>query len=75
MWSLKWIFPIEGDKNYKAALKAFERGKLKKADELKIKAPATPQNIKDKLLKAKNNSETLDKCYKLGEDFAKMYGR
>jgi len=72
---LKWVFPIEGDKNYKAALKAFEKGKLATADKLKIKAPSTPQNIKDKLLKAKNNSETLDKCYKLGEDFAKMYGR
>jgi len=72
---LEWSFPIQGDKNYKAALKAFEKGKLKKADELKIKAPTTPQSLKDKLLKAKNNSETLDKCYKLGEDFAKMYAK
>ena len=72
---LKWTPTEKDNKDFKKALNAFEKGKLKKSNELNIDAPATPQNIKDKLLKVKKNSELIDKCYKLGEDFAEIYVR
>ena len=72
---LKWTPSEKEDKKYDKALAAFERGKLKKADKLDIDAPPTPQKIKDKLLKVKKSSDLIDKCYKLGEDFAELYGR
>jgi len=74
---LKWV-PKKVDtvkKKKNSALEEFEKGKLKKADDLDIDAPSTPKTMKEKLLKAKNNPDLLKKCYKLGEDFAQMYAK
>lgn len=66
---LKWAFKEQETPN-KRALLAFEKGKLKKADELEINAPSTPRVLKDKLLKVKNRPDLEQKCYELGEKFA-----
>lgn len=68
---LKWAFEEKKTPNKKALL-AFEKGKLKKANELDIKAPATPKALKEKLLKVENLRELEQKCYKLGEKFAQV---
>lgn len=72
---LKWTPTEKESKDYIKALNAFEKGKLSKSNDLNIDAPATPKNIKEKLLKVKKSSDLADKCYKLGEDFAEIYGR
>jgi len=67
---LKWV-PKEGEKLLnKEALSQFEKGKLKKANELKIKAPLTPKKLKEKLLRVKLQPDFQKKCYELGEKFA-----
>lgn len=72
---LKWTPTEKEKKEYSKALDSFEKGKLNKADKLNIDAPPTPPKIKEKLLKVKNSSDLANKCYKLGENFAEMYGR
>ena len=63
----------EKNKKNKEALDAFEKGKLKKANELKMKAPYTPLDLKNKLLRVKDEKILIEKCYKLGEQFAHVY--
>ena len=70
--NLKWTLKQGSSKGSgnNEALKAFEKGKLKKSDETGIKAPSTPQELKDKLLRIKSKPDLIAKCYKLGEEFA-----
>jgi len=67
----------ENDKEEKqksaTPFKSFEEGKRKKSDMLRIKAPKTPKEIKNKLLKIKNNTEQIAGCYELGEKFATLW--
>ena len=63
----------EKNKKNKEALDAFEKGKLKKANELKMKAPHTPLDLKNKLLRVKDEKELIEKCYKLGEQLVYVH--
>jgi len=54
-------------------LKAFEEGKRKKSDKLRIKAPRTPKEIKEKLSKIKHSPDQIIGCYGLGEKFATLW--
>lgn len=70
---LKWSpEDVKQNKNTKALI-SFEKAKLKKANDLSIEAPSTPKKFKEKLLKMKEDKEVEKKCYKLGEQFAKLY--
>ncbi|MCD6402681.1 hypothetical protein J7L36_02410 [bacterium] len=66
--NLKWAFQ-EKEEN-REAVKEFERGKLEEANKLKIKAPRTPRKLKEKLLRVKKGQKNIEKCYKLGKEFA-----
>ena len=68
---LKWAFSKEKIPN-KKALMAFEKGKLKVANDLSVDAPSTPRKLKEKLLKVESGFESEQKCYKLGEKFAQI---
>lgn len=65
--NLKWIAGEK--KENRKALEAFENGKLKKANELKVEAPSTPRKLKEKILRVKDKPELINKCFRLGEDF------
>lgn len=54
----------------KKAYLSFEQGKKNQADKLKIDAPRTPKDLKDKLLNLKYQPDLNIKCYQLGEKFA-----
>ena len=56
----------------KKAFESFEKGKIKMANKLGINAPSTPEDIKEKLLRVKNQTELEAKCFKLGEEFANV---
>jgi len=64
----------EEEKGNRQALESFEKGKLKKANELEIRAPSTPFKLKEKLLKVRSEPDLLEKCYKLGEEFVYVRG-
>ena len=55
------------------AFKAFEDGKRKKSDKLKVKAPKTPKDLKRKLLQIKNDPKQITGCYELGEKYAILW--
>lgn len=74
---LKWVPDAKDSKkkvirNRKAAA-AFEKGKLTKANELQIKAPLTPQKLREKLWRVRKGQEFENKCFKLGQKFAYGY--
>ena len=71
--NLKWV--AEKEIGNRKALEAFEQGKLKKANELKIEAPSTPRKLKEKILKVKDKPELIEKCFKLGEEFVYVNSR
>lgn len=73
---LKWAFEkkekvesVESDTG-KKAFESFEQGKLKKSNELKIKAPRTPQKLKDFLFNVKTQPDLEARCFELGGKFA-----
>jgi hypothetical protein len=60
-------------KNTKTPFQAFEEGKRNRSDKLKIKAPRTPGELKQKLLRIKNDPNQITGCYELGEKFANLW--
>ena len=65
--NLEWARKEEKNEE---AFKSFEEGKLKESNRLRLKAPSTPKKLKEKLLRVKNTKENIEKCFRLGKEFA-----
>jgi len=71
---LKWAFGGEKEKpKSKTPFQAFEEGKRERSDKLRIGAPRTPKELKQKLLQIENTPKQILGCYDLGEKFAILW--